>query len=160
MNPQILRPFSSAIKSESPSPRKDTEITELINKSLIFGCLPARVIYTFVFSTSSSFPCSFSVIPWPQLLDISKFMAALEELDVGSVKKVPRVHGAVAPGEPRVAALNCLGASTPSTSRRTEPNKTCFRIIKDQNYGNTRQSRGGPVLNRVLPLASIQPDQN
>ncbi len=35
-------------------------------------------------------------------------MSTLEELDVLYVEKVPRVHGAVAPGEPLVAALNFL----------------------------------------------------
>ncbi len=40
-------------------------------------------------------------IRWPEL-------STLEELDVGSVAKVPRVHGAVAPGEPLVAALDSL----------------------------------------------------
>ncbi len=35
-------------------------------------------------------------------------LSTLEELDVGSVAKVPRVHGAVAPGEPLVAAFYLL----------------------------------------------------
>jgi hypothetical protein len=36
----------------------------------------------------------------------------LEELDVGSVKKVPRFHGAEAPGEPLAAAFEKLFQSS------------------------------------------------
>ena len=40
-------------------------------------------------------------------------LSTLEELDVGSVGKVPRVHGAEAPGKPLAAAFNSLDGSPP-----------------------------------------------
>ena len=45
--------------------------------------------------------------------------STLEELDVGSVKKVPRVHGAVAPGQPPAADFQFLKTTFSPLRRRT-----------------------------------------
>ena len=63
-------------------------------------------LFEFVTVRSSSNP----IIPQRRAEDVTRWalldLSTLEELDVLGVAKVPRVHGAEAPGEPLAAALN------------------------------------------------------